>query len=102
MLKDNIKFDSKKEAMFYVKYKQLLKAGKITKLVLQPSFTLQEKFIDHLGENHRAIKYVADFSFIENGKLVVVDVKGFKTDIYKLKKKLLLFKYDGEFEFREV
>jgi hypothetical protein len=33
--------------------------------------------------------YVADFKYLENGKEVVEDVKGFKTPVYKLKKKLV-------------
>jgi hypothetical protein len=34
---------------------------------------------------------VADFTYMEDGKLVVEDCKGFKTDVYKIKKKLMLW-----------
>ena len=41
----------------------------------------------------RAIKYVADFVYEENGQTVVEDVKGVKTPVYKLKKRMLAEKY---------
>jgi hypothetical protein len=41
----------------------------------------------------RAIKYRADFQYIEGGQIVVEDVKGRKTDVYKLKKKLFEYRY---------
>jgi len=99
---DGIRFDSKKEAFRYVQLKMLQKAGEIKELKLQPKFLLQDSFIDHNGKKHRAIYYIADFSYIDkNGGLVVEDVKGFKTDIYRLKKKLFLYKY-RDIEFKEI
>ncbi len=41
----NITFDSKKEARRYEELKLMEKTGLISNLVLQPRFTLQEKFI---------------------------------------------------------
>ena len=38
----------------------------------------------------RAITYKADFSYMQDGELKVLDAKGVKTDVYKLKKKLML------------
>jgi hypothetical protein len=90
---DGIKFDSAKEGVRYTELKILLKAGLITDLELQPVFEIQPSY-KRLGKTIRAIKYLADFRYIENGKTVVEDVKGFKTDIYKLKKKLVEYKYD--------
>ena len=57
------------------------RAGLISDLKLQVTFPLvvKEKLI---------CKYIADFTYTENGKQVVEDVKGFKDRIYKLKKKL--------------
>ena len=41
----------------------------------------------------RAIKYIADFVYFENGKKIVVDAKGYETSEFKIKKKLLLWRY---------
>lgn len=49
---------------------------------------MQEAF-KHEGKQYREIEYVADFEYVENGVTVVVDVKGFKTAVYMIKKKLL-------------
>lgn len=97
---DGITFDSKKEGLHYVELKKLEKQGKISNLELQPSFLLQEGF-KRDGKKYRPITYIADFRYIENGKVIVEDVKGFKTPEYKIKKKLLLYKYE-DFEFREI
>ena len=43
-----------------------------------------------LAVNNQTIgHYVADFVYIREGNLVVEDVKGFKTDVYKIKKRLM-------------
>lgn len=88
---DDITFASKKEAMRYRELKLLERAGEIQDLRLQVPYVLIEK-----SKYGRAIKYVADFVYQENGQTVVEDSKGFKTDIYKLKKRLLAEKYDIE------
>lgn len=97
---DGITFDSKKEAEFYAELKLREKAGEITYLRLQPRYLLQEVF-KHEGKQYREIEYVADFEYIENGVTVVVDVKGFKTAVYMLKKKLFLYKYGDKVKFIE-
>jgi len=100
---DGITFDSKKEGLHYVELKKLEKQGKISNLELQPSFLLQEGF-KRDGKKYRPITYIADFRYIENGKVIVEDVKSSftaKDKVYKIKKKLLLYKY-GDFEFREI
>jgi hypothetical protein len=88
---DGITFHSKKEAERYLELKLLAKSGKITNLRLQPKYQIIPKRIRQDGTTTRAAHYTADFEYMENGKLVVEDVKGFKTDIYKLKKKLFEF-----------
>jgi len=97
---DGYKFDSKKEMNRYLQLKLLQRGGKISDLTLQPSYMLQESFKIN-GKTIRAIKYVADFKYIENGVVVVEDVKGCLTDVYKIKKKLFLHKY-FDLEFREI
>lgn len=81
---DGQKFDSVKEFNRWGCLRLLERAGKISDLKRQVSFELIPK-----QEGERACSYVADFTYIENGKLVVEDCKGFKTDVYKIKKKLM-------------
>ncbi len=85
---DNITFDSKKEARRYNELKLMEKAGLITNLALQPKFLLQDKF-KYKGKTYRKIEYIADFSYVrmKDDVLVIEDVKGLKTDVYRLKEK---------------
>lgn len=88
-------FDSKKESLHYIALKQLEKAGFIKELELQKVFELQPKYINKNGEHIRAITYKADFFYYDNklNKYVVEDTKGFRTDTYKLKKKMFEYVY---------
>tara|TARA_R110002020_G_scaffold467655_1_gene691392 strand:- start:28299 stop:28607 length:309 start_codon:yes stop_codon:yes gene_type:complete len=79
---DDITFDSKKEARRYVQLKLMVKAGAISELKLQPRFDL-------IINGCKCGFYKADFDYIENGKRVIEDVKGMKTPVYNLKKKLV-------------
>lgn len=88
---DGIKFASKKEARRYAQLKLMEKAGVITDLRLQVPFVLIDK-----STYGRAIKYIADFVYIENGQEIIEDTKGFRTDVYKLKKRLFAEKYRKE------
>lgn len=100
---DGITFDSRKEAERYKELKELERVGKIDRLELQPRFVLMDSF-RYEGKAVRKIEYVADFLYrdISTLELVVEDVKGVKTDVYKLKKKLFLKHYGNEYKFREV
>ena len=89
---DGIKFDSRKEAKRYTELKLLERNGDIEDLTLQPKFLLQEGFRKN-GKAYRKIEYVADFMYQQEGKLIVEDVKGIKTDVYKLKQKLFEKRY---------
>ena len=89
---DGITFDSKKEAQRYAELKLLERAGIITELQLQPTYILQEAF-DAGCVKIRAIKYRGDFRYIEDGKVVVEDTKGYANPLYLLKKKMLFYKY---------
>ena len=82
-------YASKAEAMRASELHLLQKAGAIANLREQVAFELLPKF-----GKQRALVYVADFQYnpIENGitqKTVVEDVKGFRTPVYKLKKRLM-------------
>ncbi len=80
-------FDSAKEAKRYKELKLLERAGEISNLELQPHFLLQDSFKKN-GRTYRKIEYVADFKYIEKGKIIVEDVKGIQTDVFKIKHKL--------------
>lgn len=96
---DGIIFDSIKEKNRYMILKLYEKSGVIKELELQKSFELLPKFTIN-GKNIRAIKYVCDFYYYDNNRkrYVVEDVKGMRTDVYKLKKKLFEYKYKIEIE----
>ena len=87
---DGIMFDSKKEAKRYQELLLLEKAGAIQSLQRQVKYTLlPAQYIDGKCVE-RACTYTADFVYIEDGKKVVEDTKGFKTDKYIIKRKLML------------
>lgn len=83
------------------------RAGAISDLKHQVPFELipaQYETIERYGKNgqrlkdkqrcvERAVEYVADFTYMEDGKLVVEDVKSpaTRTRDYIIKRKLLLF-----------
>ena len=89
---DRYVFDSVKEGKRYRELALLEKAGEISELELQPKFLLQESFRKN-GKTFRKIEYIADFKYTENGKTIIEDVKGIKTDVFKLKQKLFEYKY---------
>lgn len=88
---DGIEFDSKKEAARYGKLKLMVRAGKIRELRQQPSFTIRV-------EGVVICTYNGDFSYIDSkeNRLILEDVKGVKTQVYRLKKKLLKAVYNIE------
>lgn len=96
---DGHKFDSLFERDYYIKLRMLEKAGEIKDLKLQVPFILQPSFV-HNGKTIRAVKYIADFTYLDKTDILhVIDVKGFKTDVYEIKKKMML--YNG-YEIEEV
>ena len=85
---DGKTFDSKKEAVRYMELCLLEDAGEIQDLRTQVPYELIPK---QAGE--RACIYKADFVYQQNGETVVEDVKGMRTDAYKIKRKLMLWRY---------
>ena len=82
-LVDGIVFDSEKEAERYKYLLFLQKIGEIGLLRLQVPYELNE------GGTH-SLKYIADFVYVrKDGVEVVEDTKGYKTDIYKKKRRLM-------------
>ena len=95
-------FDSQKEYKRFCELSLLLRAGAITELRRQVTFELipAQRESDTVGVRggvkrgkviEQAVKYVADFVYRENGKLIVEDTKGFRTKDYIIKRKLMLW-----------
>lgn len=95
------KYDSKKEANRHKELMLLEKANQISNLQVQVPYVLipsqYENILQPNGKNkkacvERACKYIADFVYLDkNNNVIVEDVKGIKTEVYKIKKKLMLF-----------
>jgi len=90
-------YDSKKEARRADELWKLQLGGFISDLHKQVPFVLQEafKYYDYEKGKEvsvRAVIYVADFTYFdkERNLNVIEDTKGYKTDVYMVKKKLLL------------
>lgn len=83
---DGIVFDSKHEAQCWNVLKLRVAAGLISELQRQVKFEL------HVADT-KVCTYVADFTYLEHGALVVADAKGVKTPLYRLKKKMLKAEY---------
>ena len=81
---DGYIFASRREAARYSELRILEKAGEIIDLELQPHYpcTVNGKLI---------CKYIADFRYtsVKRGNVVIEDAKGFKTPVYRLKKKMV-------------
>jgi hypothetical protein len=89
---DGIVFDSKREADRYLVLKSMEEDGTIENLRRQVRYELIPDFeVD--GKHYRPVYYVADFVYVEDGKEVVEDVKGMRTDVYRLKSKLFARRY---------
>ena len=88
-------FDSKKEANRYKELLLLEKAGAIKDLRTQVKFSLIPAQRDEATGKviERECSYKADFVYSEDGKTVVEDVKGFRTEAYIVKRKLMLWRY---------
>lgn len=88
-------FDSKKEYNRYLELKEKENKKEISNLQRQVEYILIPRQTDK--ENNKflfhPIKYVADFVYTNNnnGEQVVEDSKGYKTEIYKMKKKMMYY-----------
>ncbi len=72
---------SQGEALRYRELKGLQQMGFIHDLSLQVVFPIAIN-------NEHICNYIADFTYTENKKYIVEDFKGYRTNIYRLKKKL--------------
>lgn len=101
---DGITFASKHEASRYCELKYLERAGLIKNLHLQEKFELIPATKKPNGKMQRPIYYVADFVYSQqtvNGwRRIVEDAKGCRTAVYRLKKKMMIWRYG--IEIKEV
>lgn len=87
-------FDSIREHRRWCELNLLERAGKIRDLRRQVKYVLIPAQRDSSGKLlERELSYVADFVYFDNSlcEEVVEDAKGYKVDVYRLKKKLLLW-----------
>lgn len=97
-------FDSIKEKNRIAELRILEKAGKIFNLRTQVKFELIPSQYENIETTlktkikikkvciEKACSYYADAVYnYKNGDLVVEDVKGVKTEVYRIKKKLMLY-----------
>ena len=97
---DGMLFDSRHEATRWIELKYMERAGLITDLRRQVPFELIPAVRSGRKVIQRAITYVADFVYTQSGTQVIEDAKGVKTDVYRIKKKLLYWRYG--YEIKEV
>lgn len=87
---DGHTFDSKAEARRYQQLRLMQMGGEISGLELQRRFVVFEK-------GAASIEYVADFCYRDERtrENVVEDVKGVRTEAYRLKRKMFLASWSG-------
>lgn len=108
-----IKFDSKRETRRFMELQLMAQAGEIIGLERQVKFVLipAQREPDTVGKRGGKIKgqllerecaYVADFVYTDTktGERIVEDAKGMRTEVYKIKRKLMLWVYG--IKIREV
>lgn len=94
VIEDGITFDSMMEHRRYIQLRTLLNAGVILDLHVHPSFKLQPGYYSKSQRRKiPPITYTADYSYLEDGQIVVEDVKGFKTAAFNLKRRMLEYLY---------
>ena len=86
-------FDSKKEFNRWAELKLMERAGQISGLQRQVKYELIPAQYKDGKCIFRAASYVADFVYVKNGETFVEDCKGFRTDVYRLKAKMMYQKY---------
>lgn len=88
---DGIVFPSKAEAARYGELKLMATAGAIHSLELQPEFPLEIEGVPIKGDSGKQLRYIGDFSYIDarSGERVIEDVKGHRTEGYRLKKAIM-------------
>lgn len=90
---DDIKFDSKDEALYYIYLKEQKELGNVLEFSVQPKFTLLKAY-EKYGKKVRAMTYSPDFYIkYPDGKEEYVDVKGMSTQASEMRRKLFDYFY---------
>ena len=86
-------FDSMLECERYKYLKALEQQKVISNLRRQVKYVLLPSQKDSKTQKtiEREITYLADFVYEKGSQTIVEDVKGMKTDVYKIKRKLILY-----------
>lgn len=102
---DGVTFDSRKEYLRWCELCLLEKAGQIADLQRQVKYELipaqyeeYERYSTKTGKRlkngircvEKECSYIADFVYRQDGQTVVEDTKGYKTEAYIIKRKLML------------
>jgi hypothetical protein len=95
---DGIQFASLVEGLRYLQLKRLQEAGLIRNLKPHPPYTIFEGGRDNEGRAINKIEYEADFSYYDTQlqKTVIEDVKGAETAAFRMKWKLLRYKFRND------
>lgn len=101
---DGETFDSRREARRWTDLRLLERAGEIRDLRRQVKYILiptqrEEPIITKTGKEkpgrviEKECSYLADFVYQDarTGETIVEDAKGFRTEVYRIKKKLMLY-----------
>lgn len=83
-------FDSKREAIRWLVLQDRERRGEITGLERQVTFVLAPS-VKIEGEKRRrpALRFKADFRYIENGQTVVDDAKGYSDTAFRIRQHLM-------------
>lgn len=93
VVRDGETFDSVKEYHHWIELCLMEKAGLISDLQRQVKYVLIPSQKEGKKTIERECSYRADFVYKDNetGETVVEDVKGMRTEVYKIKRKLMLW-----------
>ena len=93
VVRDGETFDSVKEYRRFCELLLLEKGGVISDLQRQVKYVLIPSQKEGKKTIERECSYRADFVYTDNetGETVVEDVKGMRTEVYKIKRKLMLW-----------
>ncbi len=99
---DGHEFDSEKEAKRYGELMSMQRTGLISNLQCQVPYTLMDGYIEN-GKIIGQITYIADFTYTDefSKKTIIENTKGYRTEVYKFKKKMLEAIYP-ELEIKEL
>lgn len=95
-----VKFDSEMEYKHYLYLQEQVKKGIVSEFHMQKRYVIFDGYTKIDGKGGvkvKPIEYIADFEVhYADGRVEVVDVKGFETTDFKLKKKLFEYRYPFE------